>query len=190
MLVTAVLTQYVPLFKLIGEGQKYYNWAAFPAALTLAVALNTLSNSLFYLLLGTSIVVTGVFTYLVMSSRVKNAERLDLERRGAVVLEQLRESDRDRVMCIPHGISFTVAYLADKTVLWHDSTTAYEEGTVYYPMPERPLREIAAGYDIEFVIIDTELVVIDESHFPKFDVIVEDSGYLLLGREESTTGEA
>lgn len=181
ILVIALATQYIPPLKLVGEGWKYFLWGTFPAALILGRTIVDLqATSLYIAMAGLGAISIG-FIYFMMQSRVRSEHTSDIA--GAFeIVTRLRNSDLERIMCIPPMASYPLAYLTRKRVLWHDSTTAYMDGEIYYPTPQVPLEEIATRFDIDAVVIDKSKVAVNHTDFETYGPEIEDSDFLLLER--------
>jgi hypothetical protein len=175
----AILTQYVPGFKLVGEGHKYYMWGAFPCVIVLGRVLVTVRQpALIAMVLALGAVSLG-FIHFMMQSRAKREHSPSItDAQG--ILEYLSGPDVDRIMSVPPNDSYTLAYKTRKKVLWHDSTTAYMDGEPFYPTPRKPLEELAEEFDINAIVVDSSQVTVDQSNFQTYVRKQSEEGILLF----------
>jgi|GEM_PF-2796009 len=180
ILTIAIATQYVPPLKLVGEGHKYFMWGTFPGALVLATVAVNLDSVLVYGPMAVFYLVSVGFIYFMMRGRIQRANTASVDEATEDIIPRLRKPDVERIMCVPTGGSYNLAYLTRKKILWHDSTTAFTDGEVYYPTPLEPLEDIARDFDIDAIVIDTTQVRVDEADFPTYELRAKESAYLLL----------
>jgi len=174
-----LLTQYVPYFKLVGEGWKYFMWGAFPTAVVLAVAL-PLSNVWVAAGFGIVLVANAAYGFVRMSLRVSgektSARNIRID--GSAVLEFLNEAEGTNAFPLPFGMSFHILYETDVNILFHQNPKLAAEAA--FPLPIEPLADIADEFDIDYLVVDTQMVDITKFDTDSFEPVFEDADYLAL----------
>lgn len=176
----AILTQYVPYFKLVGDGYKYFMWGAFPTAVVLAVILpfewNILITAGYITALGCSALYGFVRMYLRVSGLNPDSRTITTD--GKKVIEFIEQSDGENVLLLPFGMSFHLLYETELNILFHQNPKIESESA--FPVPVEPLKDIVADYEIDYVVIDTTKIDVKKFDIKSFDVAFEDSGYIVL----------
>lgn len=176
IVVFAIMTQYLPKFKLVGEGYKYFMWGGFPTAVSLAVLLMAADGLLFSL---GYVVATGgmvAYTYLRMRGRGAESNRRNVQSGG--VLEFIDDAEGRNVMCLPTDMSFPIIHSTDKNVLFYQNPK--REAEVFFPVPLEPLSEIADRFDIDLVLVDERRLDLEALDVSSFDELYESNGYKVL----------
>lgn len=181
ILVIAVLTQYVPVFKLIGEGHKYYMWGAFPTAYVLGETFIRVTPLQMTAYIVPTLVSLG-FVFTLVTGDVSASKRFDEESAAFNVIRHLRESKKDGVLCAPPSLSNIVAYLADEIVYFSPNPADFDPEAEYFPTPQKPVEEIALENDMDFVLLDTTQIVLDQDDFDTYVVVARGDGFVLLER--------
>jgi hypothetical protein len=70
--------------------------------------------------------------------------------------QKIKESNYERILCLPTSLSFAAAYFTRKKILWADSCYAYDKMREVYPTIDRPLDEIIRNNFIDAVLIKRE----------------------------------
>jgi hypothetical protein len=178
----AVLTQHVPYFKLVGDGYKYFMWGAFPTSVVLAVTL-PLENT--WVTAGYSIVLVGsvLYGFVRMYLRVSglNPDSRTITTDGKNVIKFIENSDGKNVLLLPFGMSFHLLYETDLNILFHQNPKIEAEPA--FPVPIDPLEDIVTDYEIDYVVIDTTKIDVNEFDTESFEVAFEDAAYLVLELE-------
>jgi hypothetical protein len=175
-----ILTQYVPYFKLVGDGYKYFMWGAFPTAVVLAVTLPLGDSRLItagYLL---ALVGAAVYSTLRIHFRVNvvDPSSRTITTDGAAVLDFLERADGNGVLLLPFGMSFHVLYETDLNILFHQNPKIEAESA--FPVPIEPLSDIVSEYEIDHVVVDTTVVDVEKFNTEPFREMFEDEDYVVL----------
>lgn len=175
----AILTQYVPYLKLVGDGYKYFMWGAFPTAVVLAMVLPVQSDvvAAVYVisLIGTA---TYGFTRIHLRVNEHRSGSRDITVDGRKVLEFLEGAAGENVLLLPFGMSFHVLYQTDLNVLFHQNPKIEAEAA--FPVPIEPLEDIVTDFHIDYVVVDTTKVDLDAFETGPFRIVFEDSEYVVM----------
>jgi len=156
---TVIATTYLPFFKFIGEGFKYLIYGTFPVSFLVSLGAIALMPSLMvsYSVL---ILLAGVCIYLqafTVSRQLLNVNSyVDDELKE--VINILKKSDKDNVMCIPVFKAEPVAYLGGKKVLWGAHGSGWDKMDEFWPVIKVPLEKLIEKYKINFMLIDKRFV--------------------------------
>mgnify|MGYP000017513116 CR=1 FL=1 len=179
----AILTQYVPYFKLVGDGYKYFMWGAFPTAVVLAAVL-PFDGGFFYEV-GYIVILLGstIYAFLRLYLRVSGLETnvRDVLTDGRDVLDFLEAEDGENVLTLPFGMSFKLLYATDLKVLFHQNPKIASESA--FPVPIEPLRDIVSQFDIDYVLVDTKKLDLTKFETAGLTTVFEHAGYVVLGRD-------
>lgn len=182
----AVLTQFVPKFKLIGEGHKYYMWGGLPTAVTLASILRSVDSPLLYAVFGLGSIALMAYITLRMRFIVANAQKVNFSVGGDdEVVEYIKAVEGRNVMCLPHNLSYATMYFADADVLYSQNPGGDEKVKAFFPVPTEPLYDLAETHDIDFVLLDKRRLELDKLDIDPFATALETDGYLLLEQRRS-----
>lgn len=179
----AVLTQYVPKFKLVGEGHKYFIWGGFPSAILIAITVHASSSRILDLLYIGVLVAVLVFAVFRMKGAGATADRRNLVAEGEHVLEFISEADGESVMTLPPDMYYQLLYHTDKSVLFHSNPKIEAES--YYPVPIEPLEAIVDEFDIDLILVDTARVAEEEFDLSTFERVFERDGYEIFRTDRS-----
>lgn len=148
LLLLAFVTSFDSL-AFLGENTKYLLFAT--PFLAVGIALSPLN----YYLLAFLAIVSAVEIWL----SFRHLERGS----GSVVtkavqecFQKIKESNYERILCLPTSLSFAAAYFTRKKILWADSCYAYDKMREVYPTIDRPLDEIIRNNFIDAVLIKRE----------------------------------
>lgn len=180
ILVFAILTQYVPYFKLVGDGYKYFMWGAYPTAIVLAVTVPWETSVLFTIGYATVLVGSALYGFVRMHLRVNglNPSSRNITTDGRAVVDFLEQSAGDNVFVLPFGMCYHLLYETDLNILFHANPKL--EAQHVFPAPIEPLVDIVTEYDIDFVVIDTTKVDMNKLDTDPFNEVFEDAEYLVL----------
>lgn len=103
------------------------------------------------------------------------------------VIDFLNKYDKEvRIACIPHGLADAMAYfLENGKVLLSDNSIGVWELQDFWPLIKKPLKEIADKYNLNYFLISTNYVGLDEVKISGFVKAYERENYILLTRESA-----
>jgi hypothetical protein len=100
---------------------------------------------------------------------------------GKNVIKFIENSDGKNVLLLPFGMSFHLLYETDLNILFHQNPKIEAEPA--FPVPIDPLEDIVTDYEIDYVVIDTTKIDVNEFDTESFEVAFEDAAYLVLELE-------
>lgn len=142
----------------IGEGQRYIEMATAPASV--------LSSILFFSYLASPY--SSIAIILLVIILLGNLVLICLTQRKAVIgdknrslTDDMREmysyinsmKNRPRIMCIPHQITTMTAYNTNADILVNADNPGLMELSDFYPVLQKPVREIAKKYAIDHILL-------------------------------------
>jgi len=177
---TVITTTYLPFFKFIGEGFKYLIYGTFPTSfLVTYAAMNLIPNiivSYFILLI---LIAIDLFVQVFTLSRQMLNVNSFVDDELKEVIDILKKSKEDKVMCIPVFKAEPIAYLANKKVLWGGHGSGWDRLNEFYPLIRTPIEQLIKKYKIDFLLLDKRFVDFDDLKIGKrFNKIFEGKNYI------------
>ena len=176
--------------RFLGEGQRYLEYSAGAVSVVAsAVILKFYANSTSGFLslaipwiLGIGCL--GVILFFQKRVVVDNPDKSITPALWAVI-DFLNKYDKEiRIACIPHGLADAMAYfLENGKVLLSDNSIGVWELQDFWPLIKKPLNEIADKYNLNYFLISTNYVGLDEINIPSFEKVFEKGSYILLKRK-------
>ena len=150
----AATTHMRPL-RFLGQGYRYLGYAALAVStITAGYAANfgqaSWSVHLVIALLGIIAVRETVGRYQGIRNNSTPAITGDLWS----MLEWVKRSPRDGILCLPLGLASAVAYFSEKRVLRHCSSQRMDRLSVFYPLVTRPLGDVAREFGASYILLD------------------------------------
>lgn len=178
--------------RFLGEGQRYLEYGASAAAVVAAAIIikqyDDPSTGLLFKVFpwGMGLVCLGVIIFLQNKVVVNNPDKSITPALWSVI-EFLNKDDKEiRIACIPHGLADAMAYfLKNGKALLSDNSVGVWELQDFWPFIRKPLQEIADKYNLNYFLISSRYVGLDEVKIPGFVKAYERENYILLTRESA-----
>lgn len=178
--------------RFLGEGQRYLEYGASAAAVVAAAIIikqyDDPSTGLLFKVFpwGMGLVCLGVIIFLQNKVVVNNPDKSITPALWSVI-EFLNKDDKEiRIACIPHGLADAMAYfLKNGKALLSDNSVGVWELQDFWPFIRKPLQGIADKYNLNYFLISTRYVGLDEVKIPGFVKAYERENYILLTRESA-----
>lgn len=166
-----LLVRQVPALRFLGEGERYGEYAAFPAALLAAAVVRwgmTTPAWAWWLVLFAGLAIIGGLVpslYLQRKVILEDRERSITEHHQAIygAVRRLMRQGPVRLMTIPLGLADGVTYFTECPVLATDSSLAHWR---YYgdfsPVLRQPLAEILQRFGVTHLLVNQAYVGVDE----------------------------
>lgn len=182
--VLAIVTLWIPKLRFLGEGQRYLELSAFPAAfLSAQLLINFVNkgNSLI-IALYTLIATLCLVTIIVIQRKaiIKDTLRTitpDLEQMFSY-LKKLKR--KPKLLCIPHQITTNVIYHTGCPVFVNADYTSIDKIKDVYPFMRLPVERIMNNYGLDKVLLNTEYATIDDLKLKKYSIEKQIGNYLLI----------
>ncbi len=181
----ALFTIWIPKLRFLGEGQRYLELSAFPAAFLSANLLFSFLNtpyegivSAFYLLIG----VSSFITIIVIQRKGIIKDRF------RTVTPQMQEmfnflknlEEKPSLLCIPHQITTSTIYHTGCPVFVNASYSNIDKISEVYPYIKKPVIEIMKKYDLDMILLNEEYARIKDLRLDKYTVVKKINNFFLI----------
>jgi len=181
----SVLTLAIKPLRFLGEGQRYLELSAFPAAfLSAEFIMRTIKIHWgVYAVLLYSIFAVGAFATIIVIQR--KAIILD---RMRTLTPELREMfsylsgvrTKPKLLCIPHQITTNTIYHTGCQVFVNADYTNIEKISDVYPFIRLPIRTIMKKYNLTRILLNVDFSPIKDLHIGKYHIEKQSGEYVLL----------
>jgi hypothetical protein len=161
--------------------RQFLDYNAFPTAF-LCSAFILESPTTLRLLVISTIILLSMIQNARGWLRVRVYNRSDDQSLLKNIFDYLRKSDGDGVICVPAFHTYAIPYFSGKRVFYTVSARNYEKLASFFPVLSVPIKSLVNKYNIDFVLVDTTRVPIDNLNLNGFKVVMEENGYALLER--------
>lgn len=183
--ILAVLTIWIPKLRFLGEGQRYLELSAFPAAFLSSLAFFNIINTQFawigysYL---TLVLIASVVTILVIQHKAILKDKMrtlnsDIEKMFTY-LKNLKK--KPRLLCIPHQITGSTIYHTGCPVFTNASYKDIQQISEVYPYLRRPVKEIMKKYKLDAILLDEDYATIKDLKIKNYKELKRINNYVLL----------
>lgn len=176
--------------RFLGEGQRYLEYAtAAAAAAAAAVVLKFSADPAVWGIVKAAPWIVGagclgVVLFFQLKLVVNNPDKSVTPALWAVIDHLNAFAGEVRIACLPHGLADAMAYfLTNGKALLSDNSVGVYELVDYWPLLQKPLREIADRYQLTHFLISTKYVTLDELDIPGFVEAFRREHYVVLVRE-------
>lgn len=185
--ILSVLTLSVKSLRFLGEGQRYLELSAFPAAYLAARVLffffptgyrNIVSAGYIF------VAAAAVITVVVIQRKAIIFEKLrtltpDMERMFAY-LKSLRT--KPKLLCIPHQITTNTIFHTDCPVFVNADYTQISKITDVYPYLRIPVEEVMKKHGLDMILLNEAYATIGDLKIKSYKEIKRVGSFVLLGR--------
>lgn len=178
--VFAVCTIWIPRLRFLGEGQRYLELSAFPAAYISSKFLFDKGASFIpvFIVVG----ICAFVTIVVIQRKAIIKEKLrsvtpDMEK----MFSYLKSLDKKpKLLCIPHQITTNVMYHTGCPVFVNADYTSINKISDVYPYIRIPLKEIMKKYELDFILLNEDYAQISDLNISSHKVIQKIGNFVLL----------
>ena len=178
--VFAVLTIWVPKLRFLGEGQRYLELSAFPAAYISSAFLFE-KGGIFV----PAFIIVGICAFMTIV----------VIQRKAIVKEKLRSvtpemekmfsylkslEKKPKLLCIPHQITTNVIYHTNCPVFVNADYANINKISDVYPYIKKPLKEIMKKYELDLVLLNEDYAQIADLKISSHKVIQKIGNFVLF----------
>lgn len=182
--VLAILTLWVHKLRFLGEGQRYLELSAFPAAFVAAQLFLEFFNAKnpFVVGLYSFIIALCIVTIVVIQRKAIIKDRL---RTITPELEELfkylrNQKKKPRLLCIPHQITTNVIYHTGCSVFVNADYTNISKISDVYPYMKLDVAKVMKKHDLDAIILNEEYASIQDLKLKKYTVEKKFGNYLLI----------
>jgi hypothetical protein len=176
--------------RFLGEGQRYLEYGTSAVAVVASAVIlkfyaisasGFLSLAIPWIL---GIGCLGVILFFQKRVIVNNPDKSITPALWSVIDFLNKEGKEVRIACIPHGLADAMAYfLKNGKALLSDNSVGVWELQDFWPLIKKPLKEIADKYNLNYFLISTNYVGLDEVKISGFVKAYERENYILLTRD-------
>lgn len=183
--VLALLTIWVPKLRFLGEGQRYLELSAYPAAF--------LSSQLLFRFLGTDFekIVILLYIFLGIGAFVTTVV---IQRKG-IIKDKLRTvtlsmkqmftylrslKEKPKLLCIPHQITTSVIYHTGCKVFVNASYSTINKISEIYPYIKKPIGEIMKTYNLDMILLNQDYATIEDLKLKNYKILKKIGNFVLI----------
>jgi hypothetical protein len=180
---TVLATMYLPLLKYIGEGFKYLIYGTFPVSLLVSFAIVNLvpekliAYAILLLLVGAGLCIQ----FFTLRRQMLNTNAY-VDDEFKKVMQIIKNSDLDNILCIPVFKSEPLAYFTDKKVLWGGHGSGWNHLNEIYPIIRTPIEDLMKKYTVNLIMLDKRFVDLADLKVEKYIEKIFDGHNYLLAR--------
>ena len=178
----ALLTTWVPSLRFLGEGQRYLELSAFPAAFLSAIIFSKFISNVFVL---TAFIIVGLCAI----------GTIIIIQRKAIIKDQLRTltpnlktmftylkslKDKPRLLVIPHQMTTSTIYNADCPVFVNADYTNIEKISDVYPFLKKPIEQVMRKHNLDHILLNENYAKLEELGMKKYKIVKKVENYLLI----------
>lgn len=181
----ALATIWIPPLRFLGEGQRYLELSAFPAALLSVMLLNQLQKTPYF---QTILIIYGIVCLCALATIL-------VIQRKAIINDKLRTltpallqmfaylkslKTKPRLLCLPHQITTNTIYHTDCPVFVNADYTNIEKIADVYPYMKKPVRRIMKDHKLDAILLNEDYAELSELKLGKHKIIKQFDNYLLV----------
>lgn len=183
--VLSLLTIWIPKLRFLGEGQRYLELSAYPAALISSMFLFNLLRtglSFYALIIYTTIGVLAFLTIVVIQRKAIIKEKLraltpDLKRMFSFLKGM---KNKPKLLCIPHQITTNTIYHTGCKVFVNADYKNIEKISDVYPYIKKPISQIMKNYSLDMILLNSDYAKIEDLKLNKYKIIKQIGNFYLI----------
>jgi hypothetical protein len=190
VITTAILTRTVRLFKCIGEGDRYLQYAVFPAVLTCWP--NYMQTDPFWKSIMLTVMICWGLIALLLDIRFLRLTARNIQKSVdsdfTKLVERIRNSDWDRFIVFPIQKTYAFAWLTGKKILHLLGAKGFWRAKDWFPQVKRPIPTFYQEYDIHYVLLDERYVGSDELELGEVLEVCRENTWVVFRTEQAADG--
>lgn len=181
----AVATTWIPRLRFLGEGQRYLELSAFPAAFLSSVILSDLMGSELSNVIGGYYILVGIASFLTIIIIQRKGIIDDKFRTITPDMEKMFSylkslKNKPRLLCIPHQITTNTIYHTGCSVFVNSSYSTIGLISDVYPYVRKPLKEIMEKHKLDLILLNEDYVRVSHLKISSHKVIEKIGNFTLL----------
>jgi len=178
----ALLTIWVPFLRFLGEGQRYLELSAFPAALLSAILLQKFLTNGFVVAVYFVVGVLALITIIVIQRKAIIKDRLRTLTPGLQTMFAYLQSlkNKPRLLCIPHQMTTSTIYHTGCPVFVNADYKSIEKIADVYPFMRKPIKQIMKEQGLDAILLNEDYAKKEELNLKKYTVVKQVANYLLI----------
>lgn len=183
--ILAIVTIWIPRLRFLGEGQRYLELSAFPAAfLSAKLLIDLLQTQVghFVMVYYTAIGIAAFITTVIIQRKgiIKDTLRsvTPSMKKMFVFLKVLWP--RPRLLCIPHQVTTSTIYHTGCRVFVNADYTNIEKISEVYPYLRKPVRKIMEKYKLDMILLNEKYARVEDLKIHKWRMVKKIENFILL----------
>lgn len=183
--VISLLTTWIPQLRFLGEGQRYLELSAFPAAfLSTEILQDTLKTRFSVIILGFyAITALACITTIIIIQRkaiIKDTLRTisPSMREMFAYLKSLRP--KPRLLCFPHQITTNVIYHTGCPVFVNADYKNINKISDVFPYLKKPISDIMKKYNLDMIVLNEDYALIGDLYLKRYTVIKRFNNFVVI----------
>ncbi|MSU26092.1 MAG: hypothetical protein EXS44_02405 [Candidatus Levybacteria bacterium] len=183
--ILALFTIWIPSLRFLGEGQRYLELSAFPAAfLSVYLLMNgqfgnfTWLATIIYILVGISALVT-VFV-IQYKAIIKDTMRTLTPSMKQMFAYLLSLEKKPRLLCIPHQITTSTIYHTGCPVFVNADYSHINKIKDVYPFIKKPIKDIMRTHKLDMILLNESYASIEDLKIEEYRVIKKIDNFVLI----------
>lgn len=180
--ILALTTTWIPSLRFLGEGQRYLELSAFPAAFLSALFLQEFLTNTTIIAAYTIVGILALITIVVIQHKAIIKDRL---RTLTPELQQMFQylkslKKKPKLLVIPHQMTTSTIYHTGCPVFVNADYVSIEKISDVYPFLKKPIKQIMKEHDLDAILLNEEYAKREELKFKKYVVLKQVKQYLLI----------
>lgn len=169
--------------RFLGEGYRYIEYATFPISILLASYLSSLIRyrfDFFYVFIFFCVLVL-IGTILLQIKTVLRDRNRTIDKAKWEIINFLKKMGKDvRLGVFPIQLGDAMMYFIDGKVLTSDSLVGLEKLVDIFPVVRKPMRDIIARYNLNYIFFDKQYVSLEELNLKEYKIVKDMNDYVLI----------
>lgn len=183
--VLSIATIWLPRLRFLGEGQRYLELSAFPAAMLSAKLFVDMLQTelpqlavLYYAIIG----VLAFITTVVIQKKgiIKDSLRTVTPSLNKMFAYLRTVRPKPKLLCIPHQITTSTIYHTGCPVFVNADYTNIEKISEVYPYLTKPVRLLMDRYNLDMILLNEEYARVTDLKLAKYEIINKVDNFLLI----------
>lgn len=183
--ILAVITIWIPKLRFLGEGQRYFELAAFPAAFLSVKILFQLffEKSIFIIpIVYLIIIILSVLTIIVIQRKaIINDNLRSLTPNLIKMFDYLKSLKlKPKLLCFPQQITTNTIYHTDCPVFVNADYANMGKISDVYPYLKKPVKDVLRKNNLDLILLNENFALIKDLKIKNYKVIKKVGEYVLL----------
>ena len=180
--ILSLITTWVPRMRFLGEGQRYLEMSAFPAALLSAMLFDKFFPSLYISTLFIVVGLCALITIVVIQRKAIIKDRLRTLTPNLKIMFLYLKSlkNKPKLLVIPHQMTTSTIFHTGCPVFVNADYANIEKISDVYPFLRQPIKQIMEKHGLDQVLLNEEYAKVNELNMKKYKIIKKVENYLLI----------
>lgn len=183
--VLSLITIWIPKLRFLGEGQRYLELSAFPAAyLSSKFFFETMNSQikipvmLLYFMIGISALIT--ILVIQIKAIIKEKLRTVTPEMEEMFLYLKKLKHKPRLLCIPHQITTNTIYHTGCSVLVNANYKDIYKISDIYPYLRIPVKKIMHKYNLNYILLNEDYANVSDLKIKSYKIVKQIGNFILF----------